>query len=137
MDGPFNPVVQSLVVSSWFESDHGFLQSLGKSLEVSVTDHAGLFMISCELSQLLELGCVFVQLSFLHLEFEEPLLGSFSAHDILEVLGEIVDHCVPDPFICLPSTRVKMSIQLCRDLFDPKVHLGSPNVTVTTTVRLT
>ena len=128
MDGPFNPVVQSLVVSSWFESNHGFLQPLGKSLEVSVTDHASLFVVSCKLSQLLELGCVFIQLSSLHSEFEELLLGPFSAHDILEILGEIIDHRVPDPFICLPSSCVKMSIQLCGDLFDPKVHLGSPKV---------
>ena len=127
-DGPFNPVVQSLVVSSWFKSDHGFLQPLGKSLEVSVTDHAGLFVVSCELSQLLELGHVFIQLSFLHSEFEELLLGPFSAHDILEILGEIVDHCVPDPFICLPSSGAKMLVQLCGDLFDPRVHLGSPKV---------
>ena len=77
-----------------------------------VADHAGLLMVPGELGQLLELGRVFIQLSPLHSEFEELLLGPFSAHDVLEVLGEIVNHCVPDPFICLPSSHAKVSVQL-------------------------
>ena len=109
-DGPFNPVLQPLVVLSWFESNHRFLQSLRKPLEVAVTNHAGLFMVSGELGQLLKLGSVFVQLSSLHSEFKELLLGPFSAHDVLEILGEIIDHCVPDPFVCLPSSIAKVSV---------------------------
>ena len=85
-------------------------------------------MISSKFSQLLELGCVFVQLSSLHLEFKELLLGLFSAHDILEVLGKVIDHSVPDPFVHFPSSCAQVSVQLGGYLLDPKVHLWSPKV---------
>ena len=79
-------------------------------LEVSVTDHAGLFVVPSKFGQLLELGCVFIQLSFLHSEFEEFLLSSFPAHDILEILGKVIDHSVPDPFVCVPSSSAEMLV---------------------------
>ena len=73
-------------------------------MEVFPAYHAGQFMVSGQFGQLLELGCVLVQLSFLHPKFEEPLLGPFPAHDVLEILGKIVDHCVPDPLIGVSSS---------------------------------
>ena len=85
-------------------------------------------MVSGKLGQLLKLGHVFVQLSFLHSEFEEFLLSPFSAHDILEILGEVVDHSIPDPFIGISSSCADVSVQLGRDLLDPKVHFGPPEV---------
>ena len=105
-NGSFDPVFQVLIMTSWLECNHGFLQPLGKSLEVTMAYHSSLFVVPCKLCQLLELGRVFIQLSSLHPEFEEFLLSSFSAHDILEVLGEIVDHGVPDPFVRIPSSGV-------------------------------
>ena len=85
-------------------------------------------MIPSQLGQLLELGCIFVQLSSLHLEFKEFLLGPFLAHDVLEVLGKVVDHSFPDSFIGVPSSRSQMAVQSCRYFFDPEVHLWSPKV---------
>ena len=85
-------------------------------------------MVSGQFGQLLELGCVLVQLSSLHFELEKLLLGPFSAHDILEVLGKIINHSFPDPFISVSSPISQMAIQLCGYLFDPKVHFWSPKV---------
>ena len=93
-----------------FEGNHQLLQSLWESLEISSAYHAGLVIVSGKFSQLLELGCVFVQLSPLHLEFKEFLLSLFLAHDILEVLGKVVNHGVPDPFICVPSLCAQVAI---------------------------
>ena len=83
---------------------------MGKPLEVSVAYHSSLFMEPSELSQLLKLGHVFVQLPFLHSELEEFLLSPLSAHDILEILGEVVNHGVPDPFISISSSCVEVSV---------------------------
>ena len=85
-------------------------------------------MVSSQFGQLLELGCIFVQFSSLHLELEEPLLGPFSAHDVLEVLGKVVDHSVPNPFIGVSPSRPQVAVQLCGYFFDPEVHLWSPKV---------
>ena len=52
----------------------------------------------------------------------------FLAHDILEILGEVIDHCVPDPFIGVPATSFEVLIQLSRYLFYSKVHLWSSKV---------
>ena len=91
-------------MAGWFESQHRFLQPLGKSLEVFSAYHACHFMVSGQFGQLLELGGVFVELSSLHPKFEELLLRPFSAHNILEILGEVIDHRVPDPFIGVSSS---------------------------------
>ena len=93
-----------------FEGNHQLLQSLWESLEISSAYHASLFIVSGRFSQLRELGRVFVQLSPLHSEFEEFLLGPFPAHDILEVLGKVVNHGVPDPFVCVPSPCAQVAI---------------------------
>ena len=115
-------------MAGWFEGNHRLLQSLWESLEISSAYHASLVIVSSKFGQLLELGHVFIQLSPLHSEFEEFLLGSFSAHDILEILGEVVNHSVPDPFIHVPSSSVKVSVQLSGNFLDPKVHFGPPKV---------
>ena len=47
-NGSFNPVVQCLVVMSWFEGNHGFLQSLRESLEEFATYHPLLLVVACE-----------------------------------------------------------------------------------------
>ena len=86
-------------------------------------------MVSGQLGQLLELGRVLVQLSSLHLEFEELLLGPFPAHNVLEVLGKVIDHCVPDPFVGVSYTSAYVAIQLCGDFLDPEVHFRSPKIT--------
>ena len=85
-------------------------------------------MVSGQLSQLLELGRILVQLPSLHLELEELLFSPFSAHDVLEVLGKVIDHSFPDPFIGVSSSHSQMAVQLCGYFFDPKVHLWSPKV---------
>ena len=85
-------------------------------------------MVSGQLGQLLELGRILVQLFSLHLELEEFLLGPFLAHNILEVLGKVVDHSFPDPFIGVSSSHSQMVVQLCGYFFDPEVHLWSPKV---------
>ena len=46
----------------------------------------------------------------------------------MEILGEIINHGVPDPFVCFPSSTVNMLIQLSGDFLDPEMHLGSPKV---------
>ena len=97
-------------MAGWFEGNHRLLQSLWESLEISSAYHASLVIVSSKFGQLLELGHVFIQLSPLHSEFEEFLLGLFLAHDILEVLGEVINHGVPDPFICVPSPCVQVAI---------------------------
>ena len=61
-------------------------------------------MVSGQLGQLLELGRILVQFSLLHLEFKELLLCPFSAHNILEILGKVVDHSVPNPFVGVSSS---------------------------------
>ena len=38
-------------------------------------------------------------------------------------MGEVIDHCVPDPFISIPSSSPVVSIQLSQYFFYPKVHL--------------
>ena len=88
-----------------------------------------LFVVSSQLGQLLELRHIFVQLSSLHLELEELLFGPFSAHDVLEVLGKVIDHSFPDPFIGVSYSRSQMAVQLCGYFLDPKVHFWSPKVT--------
>ena len=93
-----------------FEGNHQLLQSLWESLEISSAYHAGLFVVSGKFGQLLKLGCVFIQLSSLHSEFEEFLLGLLPPHDVLEVLGKVVNHGVPDPFICVPSLCAQVAI---------------------------
>ena len=85
-------------------------------------------MVSGQLGQLLELGCILVQLSSFHLELEELLLSPFLAHDVLEVLGKVIDHSFPDPFIGVSSSHSQMAVQSCRYFFDPEVHLWSPKV---------
>ena len=85
-------------------------------------------MVSGKLGQLLELGHIFVQLSSLHSELEEFLLGPLSAHDVLEILGKVINHGVPDPFVCVSSSSVEVSVQLGGDFLDPKVHLGSSEI---------
>ena len=102
-DSAFYPVLQGLVMTGWFKCEHRFLQPLREPLEILPAYHAGQFMVSSQFGQLLELGRVFVQLSSLHLEFEELLLGPFPAHHVLEVLGKVIDHCIPDPFIGVSS----------------------------------
>ena len=85
-------------------------------------------MVPGKFGQLLKLGCVFVQLPSLHSEFEEFLLSPFSAHDILEILGKVINHGVPDPFISVSSSCVEVSVQLGGDLLDPEVHFGPPEI---------
>ena len=85
-------------------------------------------MVSGQLGQLLELGGVLVELSSFHLEFEEPFFSSLSTHDILEVLGEVIDHSVPDLFVCVSPSRTYVAVQLCGDFLDPEVHLRSPKI---------
>ena len=99
MDSSFDPVFKGLIVTCWFKSNHQLLQPLWKPLEVSSAYHACLFIISGQFGQLLESRRVFVQFPSFHLEFEEFFLGFFLAHYILEILGEVIDHSVPDPFI--------------------------------------
>ena len=62
------------------------------------------------------------------MELEELFLGLFLTHNVLEVLGKIVDHCVPDPFIGVPPSSPEMSIQLSGYLLYPKVHLQASEV---------
>ena len=85
-------------------------------------------MVSGQLGQLLELGRIFIQFSSLHLEFKEFLLCPFSAHDILEILGKVVDNSVPNPFVGVSPSCAYVAIQLCGYLFDPQVHFGPPKV---------
>ena len=85
-------------------------------------------MVSSQLGQLLELGSVLIQLSSLHSELEELLLGPFSTHDVLEILGKVIDHSFPDPFIGVSSSHSQMVVQSCGYFFDPEVHLWSPKV---------
>ena len=123
-----DPVFECLIVAGWFEREHRFLQPLWESLEVFSAYHARLFVVSGQFGQLLELGGVFVQLSSLHSELEELLLGPFSAHNILEILGKIVDHSIPDPFVGISPSRPHMAVQSRGYLLDPEVHLWSPKV---------
>ena len=58
----------------------------------------------------------------------QPEHNTFPAHYILEILGEIVDHGVPDPFVGVSSAVVDVAIQLGGNFLDPKVHFGSPQV---------
>ena len=85
-------------------------------------------MVSSQFGQLLELGRIFIQLSSFHFELEELLLSPFLTHDILEVLGEVIDHSFPDPFISVSSSRLQMAVQSCGYFLDPEVHLWSPKV---------
>ena len=119
MNSSFNPVFEGLVMTGGFKSKHRLLQSLWESLEVSSTYHSGLFVVAGQLCQLLELGCILVQFPSFHLELEELLFGSFPAHNILEILGEVIDHSIPDPFVGVSSPSSYMAVQLCRYLFDP------------------
>ena len=47
MDGSLNPIVQVLVMASWFKGNHGLLQPFRKSLEVPVAYHPCLFVVPC------------------------------------------------------------------------------------------
>ena len=50
------------------------------------------------------------------------------AHDVLEILGKVIDHCVPDPFISVSPPTSDVSVQLGGYLFDPEVHLWALQV---------
>ena len=63
-----------------------------------------------QFAELLILGCVVVQLPSLHAEFEELFLSPFLAHDVLEVLGKVVNHCFPNPFVGVPSSIPEVAI---------------------------
>ena len=85
-------------------------------------------MVSSQFGQLLELGGIFVEFSSFHLEFKELLFRPVPAHDILEILGKVIDHCVPDPFIGVSSPSPKMLVQLSGYLLYPKVHLWASEI---------
>ena len=55
-------------------------------------------------------------------------LGLFLAHYVLEILGEVIDHCVPDPFIGVSSPSSKMSVQLSGYLLYPEMHLRASEI---------
>ena len=105
MDSALYPVLQSLIVTGWFKCEHRLLQPLWEPLEVLLAYHARQFVVSGQFGQLLKLGRILVQLSSLHFEFEEFLLGPFLGHDVLEILGKIINHGFPDPFVGVSSPR--------------------------------
>ena len=55
---------------------------------------------------------IFIQLPFLHFEGVEFGVSSFLAHDVLEGLGEVIDHVVPD--MLMP---IGIEIYACLDIF--------------------
>ena len=61
---------------------------------------------------------------------KELFLHPFLAHDVLEVLGKVIDHCVPDPFIHVSSSSPDVSVQLGQDFLYPKMHLWASEVSV-------
>ena len=92
-DSYIDPVTQSVIVFDWFKANHCFLKSLWQPLEVLVAYHTSEPVVPCKFTELLVFGRVIIQFSPLHSEFKELLLGPFLAHDVLEVLGEVIDHC--------------------------------------------
>ena len=48
-----------------------------------------------------------------------------TGNDILEVLGKVIDHHIPDPFVHVLSSSSDMLVQLGGNLLYPEMHFWS------------
>ena len=93
------PSIQSL--SSWYRSIGSIctLEADRESSEIILAQFAIGFLVHGHVRQVPESASIFIQLPFLHFEGVEFCIGLFLAHNILEGLGEVIDHVVPDMLV--------------------------------------
>ena len=101
----FHPVGKMGESIDGFEVDHGSLESLGKSLEKLLADHGFVYVIFSHLDHMFEVCDVFVDVTSFHLEGKDISSCKIFTHVILECLGEVIDNCGPDPFVCISAPK--------------------------------
>ena len=130
-DGSFDPITELLVSIHWFHLHHGLLQADGEPSEVVFAQLAVGFLVHGHARPMSEPACVFVQLPLLHFEGVEFCIGSFLAHNVLEGLGAVIDHVVPNMLvpICIEIyASLDVSVDLLDLVINPFVDVGSLDV---------
>ena len=116
-DCSFDPVIKLLVLVHRFHLHHGFLKTDGESSEIVLAQFVVGFLVHGHTHQVPKPASVFVQLPLFHFEGVEFCVGPSLAHDVLEGLGEIIDHVVPDVFVPV-GIKVYASLDISIDFLD-------------------